>query len=136
MGGRLGLDRHDVLELDVLVAQVLEHPRPASEQHRDEVNRELVDESRADVLLTGSGAAHHRYILIAGCGPRLLERALDAFGDKGVDAALRRVIRHIMREHEDRDAGGARWAVRAPPCDRGVVGAPTAITTPVHLSGS
>jgi DNA-binding transcriptional ArsR family regulator len=68
MRGRRGLHRPGVLELDVPVAEVLEHPRHAAEQHRDQVDRQLVDQPGPQVLPTGFGAAHHRHVLLPGGG--------------------------------------------------------------------
>ena len=48
---RTRLDYLDGLELDVLSAQVLEHLGAAPEQHRHEVDGDLVDEPGCDVLL-------------------------------------------------------------------------------------
>src|SRR5512132_4329208 len=45
MGGCRGLGHPGMPELEVLIAEVLEHPGAAAEQHRDEVDRQLVDEA-------------------------------------------------------------------------------------------
>jgi hypothetical protein len=50
MGGCRGLGHPGMLELEVLVAEVLEHPGAAAEQHRDQVDRQLVDEAGLQVL--------------------------------------------------------------------------------------
>jgi hypothetical protein len=41
----------DLLELDLLVGEVLEQARPRSEEHRHEVNRQLVDQAGLDIRL-------------------------------------------------------------------------------------
>jgi hypothetical protein len=123
MDRRLRLDCFDGLELEMLVAELLEHPRAASEQHRDEVNRELVDQSRFDVLAPGLRAAHHGHILVAGCRSGLLERGLDP-ADEGVHASLGHIVWRAVGHHEDRYTGLAGGPVRAPPRQRVVVGAP------------
>jgi hypothetical protein len=83
---------------------VLEHPGAAAEQHRDQVDRELVDQAGPHELLAGVGAAHHRHVLVAGGVASLLEGVLDSSGDEGVDAVGRRVGGLVVGEDEDGDA--------------------------------
>src|SRR3982074_133030 len=77
-----GFDDLNRLEMDVTGAQFVEHSGAAIEQDRDEVDRDLVDETRGDVLPADGSPAHDRHVAVAGGGLRLLERALDAVGDE------------------------------------------------------
>src|SRR5215217_5843346 len=63
---RRGFDRPRGLELDVLAAEVLEHPGAAVEQHGHEVDGDLVDQPGPDVLLPDIRPAHHSDVLVAG----------------------------------------------------------------------
>src|SRR5215208_1021234 len=55
-------------------------------------------------------------------GLRLLERALDAVGDEGVDAPFGALGGRVVGDDEHRTTSGARRPVRPPPRSRVVVG--------------
>jgi hypothetical protein len=109
------LSHRDRLELDLLVADLIEHPLAASEQHRHQVDRDLVDQAGPDELAAQVGAAHHRDCLLAGGLHRLLQRGIDSAGHERVDAVLGTVLRLAVRDHEHRHPGGPGRPVRSPP---------------------
>jgi len=51
------LDRPDLLELDLGAAEVVEEASSAAEQHRDDVELELVQKPRRQVLVDDLSAA-------------------------------------------------------------------------------
>jgi hypothetical protein len=73
--GCRGLDHPDGLELDVGVAEVLEHASAAAEQHRNEVDLDLVDQPGVEDLLADARPTHHPDGPLSGGGPHLLELA-------------------------------------------------------------
>jgi hypothetical protein len=85
-GRRARLDHLDGFELDVLAAQVLEHPGAASEEHGYEVDPDLIHQPSLDELPADVRPAHHGDVLLPGGRLRLFERAFDAVRDEGVDA--------------------------------------------------
>jgi hypothetical protein len=100
------LDRRELLECDVRVTKILEHPRACSEKHRHDLKRELVEQAGCEALLTGSGAAHYRDVLVAGPRTGFLEDRDDAAGNEVVDAAGRRLVGHAVRHDEHRGRAG------------------------------
>jgi hypothetical protein len=82
MDRRRGLDHLERLELDVLVAEVLEHAGAAAKEDRDEVDLELVDQPGGDELLADACPTHHPDGPASGGGPGLLQGAVDAAGHK------------------------------------------------------
>src|SRR5829696_8179178 len=132
---RCGLDHPGRLELDVFAAEVVEHPGPAPEEHGHEVDRDLVHQPRLDELPPRVGSAHHGDVLVPGGGLRLLQRALDAVGDEGVDPALGRLRGCFVGEDEDRELRRARGAVCFPPRNRKVVGASSRDESPQGAAG-
>ncbi len=71
------LDGPDLLESHIRLPEVVEEPRTATEQHRNDVQLELVQQSRRQILLTDVAAAPQLDVLPAGGLLRLLERGLD-----------------------------------------------------------
>ena len=57
MRGQRRVDDLDELELGLLA--LLEQGRPAAEEHRHEVDADLLDEARGEVLTEREGASHH-----------------------------------------------------------------------------
>ena len=51
MNGFLRLDHFESFKRDVFAVQALEQSRAAPEQHRDEVNRDIVNEAEFEELL-------------------------------------------------------------------------------------
>ena len=78
-GGRLR-HRH-VLELDIGVAEMLEEPLAVAEQHRHQVDRELIDQSRPEALLgeVAPPIKTTRFTPASACAPA---RALSKLGRK------------------------------------------------------
>jgi hypothetical protein len=113
------LDHAGGLELDVFADEVLEHPGAAPEEHRHEVDPDLIHQTRLDELPPDLGAAHHGDVLVPG-RLRLFERAFDAVRDKGVHTPFGDSLGRLVGEDEH----PGRWvrAVRAPPRKRVVVG--------------
>jgi len=85
--------RAQLLELEV--ADVLEQPLTVSEQDRDEVQLELVNQPGGQVLLDNAGAPAEQHIPAARGLPGLLERGLDPIGDEdeGGAASISRGLR-------------------------------------------
>ena len=54
------LDRPDLLKLDLGAPEVVEEASAVPEQHRNDVELELVQEARRQVLLNDLGAAQSR----------------------------------------------------------------------------
>jgi hypothetical protein len=80
--------RHLVGELELDVRRKgLGQPGSGAEQDRHEVDRELVDEARAQELVADGGAAHDGHGLAVGGLSCLRECVLDAGRDEDVDAA-------------------------------------------------
>src|SRR3981081_2503046 len=102
MNALRGPNALDEFELHVSHVQRLEHWRTAAEQHRGQVNRELVDEPGGEGLPPEVSAAHDGHNLVAGARPRLAQRALDAVGDEVVHAAIRAPLRRLVGHNERR----------------------------------
>ena len=71
-------DGPNLLEPHVRVPEVVEGARAASEQHRNDVELELVNQSGCQVLPGDLAAAPEYDVLTVGGLPRLLARGLDA----------------------------------------------------------
>src|ERR1700754_3766774 len=101
MGDTGRLDGPDLLESHIRV-EVVEEARTATEQHRNDVQLELVQQSRCQVLLSDVAAAPQHDVLAAGGLLCLLERGLDSVGDeveRGPSLHLHRITR-VMGEDE------------------------------------
>lgn len=87
------------LQLDMLGRQVVEQEPALAEEHRHDVQLELVEFAGAQQRLPGAGAMH-QHVGVPGCGasPR---SALAHVGDEA-DGAGRRAVRDVVRQHEDR----------------------------------
>jgi hypothetical protein len=72
----------DLDRLERRIADVLQQPFARSEDDRDDVQAELVEQAGRQVLVDRAGAAGNRDVLVAGgrAGPR--ERGLDPVGDE------------------------------------------------------
>src|SRR5882757_4557755 len=82
------LDRPDLLELDLSVPEVVEEASAVHEQHRNDVELELVHEPRRQVLLNDLGTAPEPDILTVRGLVRPLQRPLDPVGDRDVTPEL------------------------------------------------
>src|SRR5215208_113635 len=104
----------------MLATEMFEHSGAGSEEYWHEVNLDLIDQPRGDVLPTDFGATHHSNVLVPGGRLRLLERALDAVRDEGIHAPFGDGVGRFVGDDED----PGRWvrAVRAPKPDRVIVG--------------
>ena len=96
-------NRPDRLQLHIAVIDV-EEARATTEENRNDVNLQFVDEAGGEILLRDVGSAAKRHILAIRCPPGLLERRLDAVGDeKECRASLHRQrFGREMGEHENR----------------------------------
>src|ERR687892_207537 len=113
-------------------ADVREQPLAVTEQDRDDVELELIDQPRGEVLLDDVGASADHHIL-AGRGPLgLIERGLDPLGheDEGGASLHLQGLPRMVGEHEDR---GVEGRVVAPPAVPGRVVAPRAGPAPEHV---
>src|ERR671914_456345 len=66
------VDGADLLELEV--ADILQQPLAVAEQDRDDVELELIDEPRGEVLLHDVGPSPDQHVVSAGRLPRLFYR--------------------------------------------------------------
>jgi hypothetical protein len=82
MGDAGRLDGPDLLESHIRVPEVVEEAGTATEQHRNDVQLELVQQSRCQVLLSDVAAAPQHDVFGAGGLVCLLERGLDSVGDE------------------------------------------------------
>src|SRR4029453_8813802 len=82
VGDAGGLDGPDLLESHIRVPEIVEEARTATKQHRNDVQLELVQQSRGQVLLSDVAAAPQHDVLAAGGVVCLLERGLDSVGDE------------------------------------------------------
>ena len=102
MGDAWPLDGLHLLESHTGVPEVVEEARTAAEEHRDDVQLELVQQSRGQVLPGDMAAAPQHDVLAAGGLLGLLERGLDSVGDeveRGPSRHLHRITR-VMGEDE------------------------------------
>src|SRR5512132_33664 len=126
------LDRLNLLEPGLGVAQVVEQPCAASENHGDDRDEDLVQQTRRQILLRGARTAADRHILVAGRCPGLLECRLDSIRDevKGGSALHLQRLARVVGENEDRVVEGR---VVSPPALPGVV-APRSRPATEHVS--
>src|SRR4029453_446072 len=75
------LDHPRALQVDRPDAEVVEQADATPEQHRHQVDVDLVQESRSDALLHDAGRAHP-HVLVAGDRLGLREGAFQAVGDE------------------------------------------------------
>ena len=127
------------LQLDVLRTEVVEQPGARAEQHRHELDLDLVDEPDVQELLADA-RAHQQHVTFAGGRLSVLERARERAVDEPERAARhRQVVPRLVGEHEaghrERDvAPGLQPEVERPtpdhhrpdggrrlPCDLGVL---------------
>jgi hypothetical protein len=76
------LDRPDLLKLDLGAPEVVEEASAVPEQHRNDVELQLVQEPRRQVLLNDLGAAPEPDVLTVRGLLRPLQRPLDPVGDE------------------------------------------------------
>ena len=65
------VDHLERLELDVPAVDVLKHASARTEQHRHQVDADLIDEPGSKILLTNARATHHADVLVVAGGLRL-----------------------------------------------------------------
>ena len=102
MGDAGRLDGPDLLELHLRVPEVVEEASTVAEQHWNDVELKLVQQSRCQVLLSDLGAAPKHDVFAAGGLPCLVERGLDSVGDeveRGPSLHLHGITR-VMGENE------------------------------------
>src|SRR3954451_5321284 len=95
-------DGPNLLELDIAAAEVVEEASAAPEEQRDDVQLELVEEPRREVLVDDLRAAPEPHVLAARGLLRLLKRPLDPVGDEvesGAPLHLDRLAR-VMGDDE------------------------------------
>src|SRR5215208_3097527 len=105
----------------MLATEMFEHSGAGSEEYWHEVNLDLIDQPRGDVLPTDFGATHHSNVLVPGGRLRLLERALDAVRDEGIHAPFGDGAGRSRGDAQD--PGGGVRAVRAKQRERSTAGA-------------
>src|SRR5919201_6809966 len=77
-----GLDGTDLLKLHLCVPEVVEEASTVAEQHWNNVELKLGQQSRRQVLLSNVAAAPKTDVFAASGLPCLFERGLDAVGDE------------------------------------------------------
>src|SRR4051812_18988510 len=77
-------DGPDLLELHLRVPEVVEEASAVAEQYWNDVELELVQQSRCQVLLSDVAAAPKHDVFAAGGLPCPFERGLDSVGDEVV----------------------------------------------------
>src|SRR5262245_45235687 len=97
----------------MLFAQVLEQPNAAAKQYRDEVNRNLIHETKVEELCRNVPAAHDRDVFIACRFPRFFERSFNAIRET-VHTSIRYIVRHTVRNNDRWYASRSGWPVRFP----------------------
>ena len=75
-------DGTDLLTLHLRVPEVVEEASAVAEQHWSNVELELVQQSRCQVLVRDLGAAPKHDVFAPGGLPCLFERGLDSVGDE------------------------------------------------------
>jgi hypothetical protein len=75
-------DRANRLELHLAAIEIVEEARAATEEKRNNVNLEFVDETCGEVLLRDISSAAQRHIFAVRCVPGLLQRRVDAVSDE------------------------------------------------------
>jgi hypothetical protein len=76
------LDGPDLLKLHLRVPEVVEEANTVAEQHWNNVELKLVEQSRCEVLLNNVAAAPKHDVFAAGGLLCLFERGLDSVGDE------------------------------------------------------
>src|SRR5690606_846561 len=103
------------LKLDGRLAEMVEQPLPAPQQHRHQGDVDLVEEPGPQVLLDDAGSAADRHVLVARGGAGLVQGGLDPVGNEGerraafFDQRLSRAVGY----HEDRHVEGRVFAPRS-----------------------
>src|SRR5262245_55382382 len=109
------LDRPDSLQFDPLAGDALEEADTVTQQDRHQVDLELIEQTGLEALADNGGASPDANVLIAGGGPRTLQRRLKPLYHEvvGRPALHRHRIARLVREHEYRKvAEGRRVAPR------------------------
>jgi hypothetical protein len=89
----LALEDPGALQLDVLGREVVEETTPLAEEHRDEMDLELVEDAGSERELRGCGAVD-QHVLVARSRLRLGHRGLDV-----VQIRDQRPPRHFAVKH-------------------------------------
>src|SRR6266496_4037314 len=108
------LDGPDLLKLHLRVPEVVEEASTVAEQHWNNVELELVQQSRCQVLLSDVAAAPKHDVFAAGGLPCLFERGLDSVGDE-VERGPTLHLHGITRVMGDNEYGVVVGRVVAPP---------------------
>ena len=115
------------------VPEVVEEPGTAAEQHRHDVELELVQQPRCQVLPTDVTAAPERHVLAVGRLPCPFERGLDPVGDE-VERGPSLHLHRITRVVGDDEHGVVVRRVLAPPARPPLVAPGTTADRPEHVS--
>src|SRR5256885_1548743 len=99
----------------------VEEPGSAAQQHRGQVEQEVVDQAGVDRLVDRVRSACDQDILLGRGGARILDRALEALGDEGEGGPFlhHEWLTRMVGEHEDGLV--KRWVVSPPAVRVGVV---------------
>src|SRR5919198_616664 len=114
MGDAGRLDRPDLLKLDLGAPEVVEEASAVPEQHRNDVELELVQEPRRQVLLNDLGAAPEPDVLTVRRLLRPLQRPLDPVGDE-VERRTPLHLHRLARMMGEDEHVVVVWRVVSPP---------------------
>jgi hypothetical protein len=64
MGRRRSWDHVDDLKLDMLIAQVIKHPRATTEKHWHKMNPNIIDQPRFEILLPDIRPTHYGDVFV------------------------------------------------------------------------
>jgi hypothetical protein len=112
------LDRAELFKLQVR-ADSVEQTRAVAENHRSDVQLELVDEAGRQVLVDDLCAAADHHVLAFGCLLRLRERGFDSLGHER-EGGVRKRQRLALVVGDDVD-GHVEGRIVAPPTVPGIV---------------
>ena len=108
------LDHPGPLQFDVIGGEPVEHPDATAQQHRHQIDLDLIEQARGDHLLHGF-TAHHLDGASAGGGPGRGDRLIDAAGDEGeASAGHHQCVVRSMGHHEAGDRIGDVRPDRSP----------------------
>jgi Luciferase-like monooxygenase len=102
MGGDRSFDERHPLELDRAGAHLRKQSGAATEEHRFDVDAELVDQAQLQRLVCGAGTSCDVHVFVASGRLRLDDRSLDVGDERKRSSASNPDLAWPMRRYEDR----------------------------------